>query len=131
MTGKVVVIFHAGDQRSEIFLELETDELLGPHVAQCVRPARVAFIPGVVDLLGDEVDPTTVCRGQNKSLFEGGGSDVDGVIVEVDEDVTIAIPLLKEKGVGAAYYIGLCAEVGQDVELLERSVRAEKTSLRF
>jgi hypothetical protein len=79
--------------------------------------------------LGDEVDPAAVGGRELQGGLEGGRRDVDGVLVEVDEDVAVAVLLLQEQRVGAADDVRLGAEVGEDVELLEGGVGAEEAAL--
>ena len=52
--------FYGGDEGEKIFFELETDEFFRADVAHCFGALGVVFVPGVVDGLGDEVDPAAV-----------------------------------------------------------------------
>jgi hypothetical protein len=109
-------------QRKQVFLELEADELLTTHVAHGLWPAGVSLIPGVVNLLGDEVDPSPVWQGKLEGRLQGSRSDVDRDVIKVDQNVTIPIPLLEKKRIGAADDIRFGAEIRQEIKLLKRRV---------
>ena len=57
---KVEVIFYGREEGEEVFFELQADEFFGAHVAHCFRAAGILLVPGVVDGLGEEVDPSPV-----------------------------------------------------------------------
>lgn len=129
VAGDVALVLDGGGEGEDVLLELQADELLAADVAERLGAGGVGVVPRLVDLLGEVVNPAAVRGGEGEGGAQGGGGDGDGVVVEVDEDVAVAVALLEEEGVGAAYDVGLCAEVGEDVELLEGGVGAEEAAL--
>jgi hypothetical protein len=75
------VAFYGGDEGEEVFFELEADEFFGADVAHGLRPSRIRFIPGIVDRLSDEIDPSAVGNGEGERCSQGTGGDVDAVVV--------------------------------------------------
>jgi len=63
---EVVVAFDCRDEGEEVFLELETDELFRSDIAHCLGPSWIRIVPGIVDGLSDEVDPSSICNGEGQ-----------------------------------------------------------------
>lgn len=68
VTGDVLAVLHGGDERKDVLLELQANELLAPDIAQRRGLPRVGVVPGLVDFLGEVVDPAAVRGGEG----EGG-----------------------------------------------------------
>ena len=61
---EVNMILYRRKKSEEIFLKLQTDKLLGTHISQCLRAARVFFIPIRGDGLAQKIDPASIRGGQ-------------------------------------------------------------------
>lgn len=108
---------------------MEADEFFTSDVAHSFRATRVSIVPGIVYGGGDEVDPPPIGDAQGQGFAQRSGGDVDGVFVEVNKNIGVAVLLLQEEGVGRADDVGFCAVIGKNIELLEWSVGTEKTPL--
>lgn len=72
---EILVIFCGGEQRKEVFFELEADEFFGPEVAMGFRAGRMFFIPGLVNRLSEEIDPPSISCRQGQGRSKGGRGD--------------------------------------------------------
>lgn len=60
---QVVVIFYRRKEGKQILLKLKANKVLRSQEAHFLWAVRIGFIPGIVDCLGEEVDPSPVgCR---------------------------------------------------------------------
>lgn len=82
------MIFHGGEQSEDVFLELEADELLRPHVAHCPRSGGVGFVPGVDNGLGQKVNPAAVGGREGKGGTKGGRGYGDRCLIELEHGQT-------------------------------------------
>ena len=64
--GHILAVLDGRDEREDVLLELQADELLAPDVAQCRGLPRVGVVPRLVDFLGEVVDPAAVRGGEGK-----------------------------------------------------------------
>jgi hypothetical protein len=62
----VIVAFYGGDEGEEVLFELEADEFFGADVAHGFGPSRIRFIPGIIDRLSDEIDPSAIGNGESE-----------------------------------------------------------------
>lgn len=60
------MMFYAGEESEDVFLELEANEFFGAHVTMCVRPTGILWVPRIINGLSEEVDPPTVCSRQGE-----------------------------------------------------------------
>jgi len=77
----VIVAFYGGDEGEEVLFELEADEFFGADVAHGLGSSRICLIPGIIDGLSDEINPSAVSNGESECRSQRTRGDVDTVVV--------------------------------------------------
>jgi hypothetical protein len=77
----VIVTFYGRDEGEEVFFELEADEFFGADVAHGLGPSGICVIPGIIDGLSDEIDPSAVSNGESECCSQRTRGDADAVVV--------------------------------------------------
>jgi hypothetical protein len=101
--GEVVLLLHVefvlygAEHGEQVFFELHANELFTTGKAVILRPARVVFVPSVMNCLCEEVYPSPIWRGKNRGLAESCGGNIHGMLVEVDEYIAVSVSLLQQK----------------------------------